>query len=122
MPTVLVVDDQPRVVQTVTTALSNWGDYELLTAYDGQSALDLARQRHPDLVILDVMMPGMDGFQVLKALKSDPETEDIAVLMLTAKDQPLDIVDGLDAGADYYVPKPFHPRDLASLVKRHFEE
>lgn len=122
MPTVLVVDDQPRVVQNVTTALSNWGDYELLTAYDGQSALDLARQRHPDLVILDVMMPGMDGFQVLKALKSDPETEDIAVLMLTAKDQPLDIVDGLDAGADYYVPKPFHPRDLASLVKRHFEE
>ena len=120
MPTILIVDDQPQVVKSVVAALQHRGEYELLTAGDGAAGLHLARERHPDLLILDVVMPGLDGLQVLRSLRGDPATQDIAVLMLTVKDHPDDILRGLDAGADYYLPKPFHPRDLAMIVQRHF--
>jgi len=121
MPTILVVDDQPSVVRSVSVTLERWGDYDILEAADGETALALARQHHPDMVILDVMMPGMDGFQVLDALKADPATRDIAVLMITARDDAISMAHGLEHGADYYLPKPFQPREMATIVQRHFD-
>src|SRR4051794_18557203 len=105
MGKVLIVDDHPRIVRLLQLALE--GEHEVLTAYNGEDGLKLAREEHPELMVLDVVMPGLDGYRVLHRIKSDPATQDIGVIILTVKAHPHDVVLGLTVGADYYVPKPF---------------
>lgn len=119
MGKVLVVDDHPRIVRLLQIALEK--EHEVLTAYNGEDALALAHESHPDVMILDVVMPGLDGYRVLHRIKTDPATQDIVVIMLTVKDKPDDIMLGFTVGADYYIPKPFNAADLASLVRRYMQ-
>ena len=117
---VLVVDDERHIVRLVQVNLERQG-YEVLTAYDGVECLEKAKAEKPDLIVLDVMMPRMDGFEALQRLKSDPETNHIPVIMLTARAQDRDVLQGYQYGADLYLTKPFSPLELISLVKRVFE-
>ncbi|MFA0751872.1 MAG: hypothetical protein SLRJCFUN_002275 [Candidatus Fervidibacter sp.] len=117
---VLVVDDERHIVRLVQVNLERQG-YEVLTAYDGVECLEKAKAEKPDLIVLDVMMPRMDGFEALQRLKSDPETSQIPVIMLTARAQDRDVLQGYQYGADLYLTKPFSPLELISLVKRVFE-
>ena len=115
--TVLVVDDE-ATVRLLTQATLGRGTYRLLEATNGAAGLELARREHPDLVILDVGMPDLDGLTVCQALKGDPATAGVAVVMLTARAQEGDRQRGLEAGADAYVTKPFSPRLLLETVER----
>ncbi len=117
---VLVVDDERHIVRLVQVNLERQG-YEVLTAYDGVECLEKAKSEQPDLIVLDVMMPRMDGFEALQRLKSDPETSHIPVIMLTARAQDRDVLQGYQYGADLYLTKPFSPMELLSLVRRVFE-
>jgi CheY-like chemotaxis protein len=114
---VLAVDDEPNIRRLIQTHLSRAG-YQVLLACDGEEALALARAEQPEIIILDVMMPGMDGFQVLEALKSDPRTSESMVVMLTARsgDDPMRY--SLRAGVDLYLTKPFHPEELRAVIDR----
>ena len=120
MGKILVADDHPDILRLVLISLKAEG-HTLLTAATGAEALRMVRDHRPDLVILDVMMPELDGYRVLNRIKTDPELRDTVVMMLTVHDQPEDVALGLDIGADYYVGKPFRPGDLASLVRRIFQ-
>ncbi len=110
---VLVVDDETSLLETLTYNLQKQG-YEVVTAADGLVALDLARQTKPDLIILDLMLPGMDGLEVCRILRGEMNTP---VLMLTARDDEIDRVVGLEVGADDYLTKPFSMRELLARVK-----
>jgi two-component system alkaline phosphatase synthesis response regulator PhoP/two-component system response regulator VicR len=114
---ILVVDDEPNIRRLIELHLSGAG-YQVLTACDGEEALAAVEGRRPDLIVLDVMMPGPDGFQVLETLKGDPETADIPVLMLTAKDGDDQIRHGWRTGADMYLTKPFNPEELRRVIDR----
>jgi two-component system, OmpR family, alkaline phosphatase synthesis response regulator PhoP len=111
--TVLVVDDEVGLVDLVQSYLENDG-FTVLVAGDGPSALDLARTHDPDLVVLDVMLPGIDGVEVCRRLR---QFSDAYVLMLTARSEEVDKIVGLSVGADDYVTKPFSPRELVARVK-----
>ena len=113
MTSVLVVDDEPNLVELLRGYLEREG-YTVQTAADGAAALDLARSDPPDLIILDVMLPGMDGLEVCRRLR---QFSDAYVLMLTAKVEEVDKIVGLAIGADDYVTKPFSPRELVARVK-----
>ncbi len=115
--TILVVDDQPHIVRLIQVNLEKEG-FHVVTAGDGVEGLQRVREVRPDLVILDVIMPRKDGFEVLREIKGDPNLADIPVIMLTVKTHNADIVEGLKEGAELYLPKPFHPKELVSLVKR----
>jgi len=117
---VLVVDDQPHIVRLIQVNLEKEG-FQVATAGDGVEGLQQAQATHPDLVILDVIMPRKDGFQLLRELKADERFADTPVIMLTVKTHNADIVEGLKEGAELYLPKPFHPKELVSLVKRVLE-
>ena len=117
MPKVLIADDDPLVVRLLEHKLQQNG-YEVLAVDDGAQALDKAVQEKPDIMVLDGMMPGLDGFEVLRRLKESEETRDIPVIMLTARAQERDIVDGLSMGADDYLVKPFIPEELLARIKR----
>jgi len=110
---VLVVDDDVKTVELVRLYLNRDG-YRVVTAYDGIEALRLARESHPDLIVLDLMLPGLDGLQVCQALRDE---SDVPIIMLTAKTTDQDKLEGLDLGADDYVTKPFSPRELAARVR-----
>jgi two-component system alkaline phosphatase synthesis response regulator PhoP len=110
---VLVVDDDAKTVELVKLYLNRDG-YRVLTAYDGVEALRLAREGHPDLIVLDLMLPGMDGLEVCQTLRAE---SDVPIIMLTAKTTDQDKLKGLDLGADDYVTKPFSPRELAARVR-----
>jgi two-component system alkaline phosphatase synthesis response regulator PhoP len=114
MPSVLIVDDEQHIRLLIEQTLEELEDdgVELLTARDGEEALDVVVNQHPDLVFLDVMMPKKNGFEVCEAIKGDPATAGITVIMLTAKGQAYDREQGLAAGADHYLTKPFDPDDL----------
>jgi len=116
---VLVVDDHPRIVRLLQLELQK--EHEVLTAYNGEDGLRLVKEHHPDVVVLDVVMPGLDGYRVLHRIKDNPETADIAVMLLTVKDQPDDVMLGLTVGADYYIPKPFNSADIAALIRRYMQ-
>ena len=116
MAKILVVDDEPDAVELVEFNLKNAG-FEVLTAADGAAALKKARAALPDLVVLDLMLPEVDGLEVCKLLRRDSATADIPILMLTAKAAEIDRVLGLELGADDYVTKPFSPRELMLRVK-----
>ncbi len=110
---VLVVDDEERMVRFIRLNLEHDG-FEVVEAFNGQQAMDKIRETLPDLVLLDVMMPDIDGFEVLRLIR---ENNDVPVIMLTAKNEEDDRVQGLELGADDYVSKPFSPRELVSRVK-----
>ena len=111
--TILVVDDEKNIVQLARLYLGNEG-FHVEEAYDGRQALDKARSVHPDLVILDIMMPEMDGLTVCKELR---KTSNVPVIILTARDDDIDKIVGLEVGADDYMTKPFNPRELVARVK-----
>jgi two-component system alkaline phosphatase synthesis response regulator PhoP len=113
MPKILVVDDEPSIVNLVTAYLKPEG-YEVHTAVDGPSGLKAARAFKPDLIILDVMLPGMDGIELLSRLRRE---SDVYVILLTARTEETDKIVGLSVGADDYVTKPFSPRELTARVK-----
>jgi len=110
---ILVVDDDVKTVELVKLYLSRDG-YRVLTAYDGVEALRLAREGHPDLIVLDLMLPGIDGLKICQTLRAE---SDVPIIMLTAKTTDQDKLVGLDLGADDYVTKPFSPRELAARVR-----
>ncbi|GIP37186.1 DNA-binding response regulator [Paenibacillus sp. J31TS4] len=110
---ILLVDDEPNILQFLELGLQNEG-FEVFTAADGLSAVTLAQQVHPHLVVLDVMMPGMDGFEVCRMLK---KTENAAIIMLTAKEEVDDRVKGLTLGADDYMVKPFSFAELLARIQ-----
>lgn len=113
---ILVVDDEPDALELIEYKLRGAG-YQVFTAADGASALKLARKHKPDVVVLDLMLPEVDGIEVCKNLRRDPETADMPILMLTAKADEIDRVIGLEVGADDYVTKPFSPRELILRIK-----
>ena len=112
---ILVVDDEPDVLQLVTRYLEQEG-FTVLTAETGEDALSLARRENPLLMVLDLMLPGMSGLEICRTLKGDPDTKAISIIMLTAKQQEIDRIVGLEMGADDYVTKPFSPRELVLRV------
>ena len=112
---VLVVDDDP-VIQKLLKVNFEMEGYDVIVASDGLEGLQRARRDRPDVVVLDIMMPKMDGLEVVRALKADPDTASIPVLLLSAKAQSADLRAGDDAGADDYVTKPFDPLDLLERV------
>jgi two-component system alkaline phosphatase synthesis response regulator PhoP/two-component system response regulator VicR len=114
---VLVCDDERHIVRLIQVNLEREG-YNVVTAYDGKDGLEKVKAEKPDLMVLDVMMPYMDGFEVLKNLRRDPATESLPVIMLTAKAQDKDVFEGYHYGADMYLTKPFNPRELIAFVKR----
>jgi len=113
--TVLIVDDEQALAEAVAATLGMKG-LQTATAYDGDQALALARALQPDLIILDVMMPGRSGIEVCATLKTDPATDSIPVILLTAKSEKADRMVGIAAGADEYLTKPFSPTELIALV------
>jgi phosphate regulon transcriptional regulator PhoB len=113
---VLVVDDEKDIVELVRYHAERQG-FECLTAREGGAALRLAREQHPDVVILDLMLPGLDGLEVCRQLRRDPATARLPIIMLTAKAEEVDRVVGLELGADDYVVKPFSPRELMARVR-----
>ena len=111
----LVVDDEPDIVALVAYHLAKAG-YRVSTASSGTDALTLARQERPALIVLDLMLPGLDGFEVLERLRADEATHGVAVLMLTARKEEPDRIRGLSLGADDYLTKPFSPQELVLRV------
>ena len=116
MSRILVIEDDPAILRGLADNL-RFESHEVLTAADGEAGYRLIRERSPDLVILDLMLPGMDGKDVCRALKSNPLTQSIPIIMLTAKSEEMDRVVGFELGADDYVTKPFSPRELVLRVK-----
>ena len=115
-PKILVVDDEPDALELIQYNLKA-GGYDVVTAADGEEALKKARATNPALVILDVMLPEVDGLEVCKRLRREPATAAVPIIMLTAKAGEIDRVLGLELGADDYVTKPFSPRELVLRVK-----
>ena len=114
---ILAVDDEKHILRLVQINLEKAG-YEVITATNGREAVETVRAQHPDLIVMDVMMPEMDGFEALSILKGDESTADIPVVMLTAKAQDADVFQGWQSGADLYLTKPFNPMELLTFVKR----
>jgi len=114
--TILLVDDEPDFVETVEFFLSG-SDYQVLVAKNGKNALEQVKNQKPDLILLDVMMPEMDGLEACKRLKKDPATNSIPIIMLTAKGRKEDVVEAIAAGADSYVVKPFNLTDLVERIE-----
>ena len=112
---ILVVDDEIYIVHILDFSLGMEG-YEVLTALDGEQALEKARQEHPDLIVLDIMMPKLDGYETCKMLKSDENTRNIPVILLSAKGRNVDQKVGFEVGADDYITKPFSPRKLVERI------
>jgi two-component system alkaline phosphatase synthesis response regulator PhoP/two-component system response regulator VicR len=117
---VLVCDDERHIVRLIQVNLERHG-YQVVTAFDGKEGLEKIRAEKPRIVVLDVMMPYMDGFEVLKHIRREPETEHLPVIMLTAKAQDKDVFEGYHYGADMYLTKPFNPMELVTFVKRILE-
>jgi len=117
---ILAVDDERHIVRLVQVTLERAG-YQVVPAFDGKEALKKVDAERPDLIVLDVMMPYMDGFEVLKQLKQNLATKDIPVIMLTAKAQDADVFRGWASGVDCYLTKPFNPMELLTFIKRIFE-
>ncbi len=118
---ILAVDDERHIVRLIQVNLERAG-YQVITAFDGREALKKIEEERPDLVVLDVMMPFMDGLETLKRIRANPMTNRTPVIMLTAKAQDQDIFTGYSSGADIYLTKPFNPMELLTFVKRIFTE
>lgn len=117
MPRILAVDDEPNIVRLIQVNLERHG-YQVETANNGAQALAKIRENRPDLLVSDVMMPEMDGFELLSSIRRDPSLSDLPVIMLTAKAQDANVMEGYSRGADMYLTKPFNPAELLQFVKR----
>jgi len=115
-PCILIVDDQPDNVELLEQILED-EEYDALTAYDGQEALDIVKEEMPDLILLDIMMPDMDGFEVCSILKSDEKTREIPIIFVTARTETVDKVKGLELGAVDYITKPFEETEVLARVR-----
>jgi DNA-binding response OmpR family regulator len=115
-PVVLAADDDEDILELVAFRLERSG-YTVLRAHDGEEALRLAQEEQPDLVVLDVMMPKLDGFEVTRRLRADAATSSTPIILLTARAQDADVQMGFDAGADDYLRKPFSPQELRARVQ-----
>jgi two-component system alkaline phosphatase synthesis response regulator PhoP len=113
---ILIVEDEKDIIKMLEYNLKKEG-FRVTNARDGEDALDLALRQYPDLILLDLMLPGIDGLEVCKALKKEAKTASIPIIMLTAKSQESDKVVGLELGADDYITKPFSPRELIARIK-----
>ena len=114
---VLIAEDSATVRRLVAARLIADG-YEVLEASDGEEALKLAREEAPDLLVLDKVMPKLDGFEVIRALREDPRTSELPIVMLTERTNEEDVLGGLDLGVEDYMPKPFSPHELSARVRR----
>jgi CheY-like chemotaxis protein len=112
---VLVIDDDRLILEVLETVL-DLEEFDVVTAEDGESGLDRLREHRPDVVVCDVMMPGLDGLEVCRRIKADPETADVPVVLLTARDREEDRAAGEAAGCDAYVIKPFSPLHLIDVI------
>ena len=115
-PVVLVADDDDDILLLVTTRLRRDG-FEVLQASNGDRALELARERRPDIAVLDIGMPGLNGLEVLEHIRDDDELREMLVVLLTAKAQESDVRRGYETGADAYIKKPFSPTELSTKVR-----
>lgn len=114
---ILVVDDEPDLLRLLEFLLRNEG-YEVVCAQDGTSALEMAKTQKPDIILLDVVLPDMDGREVCRRLRSSPDTSATPIWMLSARTQEPDIKQSLQAGADKHVAKPFKPRDIVVSIRK----
>jgi DNA-binding response OmpR family regulator len=115
-PTILVADDEEDLRELVAYRLTRSG-YEVVAAVDGQEAFQLARERPPDLMVLDVMMPRLDGYELTRRLRAEESLRSIPVILLTARSQDSDVSRGFEVGADDYLKKPFNPDELLARVR-----
>jgi len=113
---ILIVDDEPNIILSLEFLMKKEG-YDVRTASNGEEALHAIKESKPDLVLLDVMMPCVDGYEVCESVRSDPEFNDVRIVMLTAKGREVEREEGLALGADDYVTKPFATRDLVDKVR-----
>ena len=113
---ILVVDDEMHIIRIVKYKLESAG-YQVLTALNGADALKIAKEDKPALMFLDIMMPGINGYEVCSQLKNNPDTRNIIIIMLTAKGQESDKIKGLEVGVDEYITKPFSPQDLLDRAR-----
>jgi DNA-binding response OmpR family regulator len=113
---IVVIEDEPDILEVLCYNLKREG-YQVFESLDGREGLTLIEQKLPDIVILDLMLPGIDGLEICRKLKSNPRTEHIPIIMVTAKGEESDVVLGLGVGADDYIPKPFSPKELIARVK-----
>jgi len=113
---IVVIEDEPDILEVLSYNLKREG-FDVFTAGDGHRGLSLVRKETPDLVLLDLMLPGMDGVELCGAIKKDPQTQGTLIIMVTAKGEESDIVLGLGVGADDYITKPFSPKELVARVK-----
>ena len=118
MPKILIADDEPSLRLLVRATLSVNPSYEILEASDGNEAMLKAQSESPDLILLDVMMPGLSGFEVCERLKNDQKTKSIVIIMLTAKGQQSDKDWAISVGTDYFLTKPFSPIELYNLIEK----
>ncbi len=118
LPKILIIDDEVDLVETVRFPLELEG-YQVLVAYNGEEGLQLARKENPDLIILDLMLPKIDGFKVCRFLKFDDKYKHIPIIMLTARSQEKDRLLGKETGADEYITKPFDIDDLLNRIKKY---
>lgn len=114
---VLVVDDEKDIVDLLKYNLEKENEFEVMTAYNGKEALESVQNEKPDIILLDIMMPELNGFEVCKRLKSDPSNSKIPVIFLTAKENEIDEIVGLEIGADDYIQKPISPRKVIARMK-----
>lgn len=118
---ILVVDDETELLKAISILLKTSG-YEVIAAQDGQEGLEKAKSLSPDLIVLDILMPKMDGYEVCRLLKFDEKYKSIPIIMLTAKVQDIDKAMGKKVGADDYITKPFETQDLVDKIKKHLGE
>ena len=116
--TILVVDDNHQLIEFLTDALEELGDFEVVTATDGAQGLERYYDTHPDCVVVDVRMPGIDGYQLVRALRGDPNSSSTSLIILSALVQDKDKIAGLLAGADLYLVKPVDPLELTQAIQR----
>jgi DNA-binding response OmpR family regulator len=116
MAKILIAEDEKQIADMIAFKLTN-GGHQVIRAHDGEQAVTLATREHPDLILLDAMMPGLSGFEVLRRLKRDPLLKNIGVIMVTAKGHERDVLSGLSGGAIDYVVKPFSLKELAARVE-----
>ncbi|MBE7556451.1 MAG: response regulator transcription factor [Anaerolineales bacterium] len=116
MSRILVVDDDKQIVRLVQSYLER-ASYQVLTAYDGETALHTIRRERPDLVVLDLMLPNRDGWEVTRTIRSDPGLAGLPIIMLTARVEDTDKIVGLELGADDYIAKPFNPHEVVARVR-----
>ena len=114
---IVLAEDEPQIARLIEFKLKKEG-YDVTWRENGEEALKAIKADKPDLILLDIMMPVMDGYEVLRRLKEDENLTDIPVIMLTARAQEKDVVKGIDLGAEDYITKPFHPAELLARVKR----